>query len=96
MKRGKNFIQWNTHRLLYGGSSILQTARPFIIFYKVPSTYTAKFEAVLHKKQNAHAWEDISFSKMPRRFLLLQHTPYIQEKNPMRPLAIVLCWVPVP
>jgi hypothetical protein len=41
--------------LLYGGSSILQNARPFIMFYKVHSRYTAKFEAVLYKKQNALA-----------------------------------------
>jgi len=68
--------------LLYGGSSILRNAHPFIMFYKVPSRYTTNFEAVLYKKQNAHAWGHFIFQNAPQIFTLATHSLNTGEKSP--------------
>jgi hypothetical protein len=67
--------------LLYGGSSILRNAHPFIMFYKVPSRYTTNFEAVLYKKQNAHAWGHFIFQNAPQIFRLATHSLNTGEKS---------------
>jgi hypothetical protein len=66
---------------VYGGSSILRNVRPFIMFYRVASRYTTKFEAVLYKKQNARVWGNFIFQNAPQSFTLATHSLNIGEKS---------------
>jgi hypothetical protein len=51
------------------------------MFYKVPSRYTANFEAVPYKKQNAHVTGHFIFQNAPEIFTLASHSLYLGEKS---------------